>query len=102
MSDYEKGWTKPPPTPDQGPSLAFLGIPKSAMPAWSHLLGKLENEVAPCYSRPEWLSSRAADKRTAIRLCGDCPAQAACRDFAQANHESFGIWGAHDFSKGKP
>ena len=93
MSDYEKGWTKPPPTPDQGPSLAFLGIPKSAMPAWSHLLGKLDGERTPCAGRPEWTSSRAADKRTAIAGCNVCPVKAACAEYAEANNERGAVWG---------
>lgn len=102
MSEYVRGWTTPPPTDDPGISLAGFGIPSSSIKEWAHLQGKMLNDPTPCYSRPEWLSNRAADKQTAIRLCGDCPAKHACREFAEANHETYGIWGGHDFSKGKP
>ena len=90
------------PAEDEGLNLSFMGIPSESMATWNHLQGMFDGNQTPCYSRPEWLSNRAADKRTAIRLCGDCPAKHACREFAEANNESFGIWGGHDFSKGKP
>ena len=89
------------PGEDEGLNLSFMGLDKASMRTWMHLQAFFAaGEVTPCAGRNEWLSSGAADKQTAIRLCGDCPAQAACRDFAQTNNESFGIWGGHDFSKG--
>ena len=99
VSDYIKGTTrlhKPP--EDEGLSLAFMGLPAASMKTWAHLQSYFAaGEVTPCAGRNEFLSSRPADKRTAIRLCGDCPAQASCREFAQTNNETFGIWGGHDF-----
>ena len=102
MTEYMRGWTvMHAPTDEAGLSLAGFGIPPESMSAWMKLQSFfIAGEVTPCRDRHEWVSSKAADKRTAIRLCGDCPAQASCRDFAEANHESFGIWGGHDFSKG--
>ena len=104
MTDYVKGTTrlhKPP--EEQGLNLSFMGLDKASMKTWMHLQSYFAaGEVTPCAGRNEFLSSRPTDKRTAIRLCGDCPAKNACREFAETNHESFGIWGAHDFSKGKP
>lgn len=103
MSDYIRGTTRPhEAAEDENLSLAFMGIPRASMKAWAHFQGKLQGDVTPCAGRSEWTSSKAADKATAIRLCNDCPAKAACNEFAETNHETFGIWGGHDFSKGKP
>ena len=104
MSDYIKGSRLlHNPGEDAGLNLSFMGLDKASMRTWMHLQSFFAaGEVTPCAGRNEWLSSRAADKRTAIRLCGDCPAQASCREFADTNNESFGIWGGHDFAKGKP
>ena len=104
MSDYITGTTRPhEPAPDMGPSLAWMGLDKASMKTWAHLQSYFAaGEVTPCAGRNEHLSNRAADKQTAIRLCGDCPAKHACREFAEANNESFGIWGGIDFAKGKP
>ena len=91
------------PGEDEGLSLAFMGLDKASMKTWMHLQSFFAaGEVTPCAGRNEWLSSRAADKQTATRLCEDCPAKHACAEFAETNHETFGIWGGHDFSKGKP
>lgn len=104
MSDYIKGTTrhhKPP--EEQGLNLSFMGLDKASMKTWMHLQAFFAaGETTPCAGRNEWLSNRAADKQTATRLCGDCPAKHACAEFAETSHERFGIWGGHDFSKGKP
>lgn len=101
MSDYIKGSTRPHASPDdEGLSLASMGIPAASMDAWMHLQGFFaRGEVTPCHSRPEWTSSRKADKATAIRLCGDCVCKAACNDFAEANGETTGVWAGIDRSK---
>lgn len=95
MSDYIRGTTRPhAPAKDEGISLANFGIPEASMDAWMHLQGYfVRGEVTPCAGRTEWTSGKAADKATAIRLCGDCPAQAACHEFAEANGEKGAIWG---------
>lgn len=94
MSDYIKGSTRPhKPAEDEGLSLAFMGIPRASMAAWAHFQGKLQGDLTPCAGRPEWTSGRAADKATAIRLCGDCPAMAACAEFAETNGEKGAVWG---------
>ena len=102
MSDYIRGTIRPhEPGEEQGISLAGFGIPPKSMSAWMKLQSFfIAGEVPPCSGRPEWVSNKAADKRLAIKLCGDCVCKAACREFAEANNESFGIWGGHDFSKG--
>lgn len=84
---------------DEGLSLAWMGLPKASMAAWMHFQGKLAGDLTPCAGRPEWTSGNAADKRTAIRLCGDCHAKAACLEFAIQNDETNGIYGGHDMSK---
>lgn len=100
MSDYIIGSTRPhKPAEDEGLSLAFMGIPKASMKAWAHFQGKLQGDLTPCAGRPEWTSGRAADKATAIRLCGDCPAKAACNEFAESIGETTGIWAGIDRSK---
>lgn len=100
MNDYIKGTTrlhKPP--EDEGLSLARMGLPAASMRTWMHLQAFFAaGETTPCAGRNEWLSNRAADKRTAIRLCGDCPARAACAEFAENNNEKYGIWGGIDRS----
>lgn len=94
-----KGYRTPhKPAEDQGISLAGFGVPKESLDAWTHLQSFFaRGEVTPCHSRPEWTSNRKADKATAIRLCGDCPAQAACLEFAQTNKERGAIWGGKEF-----
>ena len=100
MTDYVKGTTRPHEAGDEtGLSLAFMGLPAASMRTWMHLQAFFAaGEVTPCAGRNEWLSSRAADKQTAIRLCGDCPAKHACAEFAETNHETYGIWGGIDRS----
>lgn len=95
MSDYIKGSTRPhKAAEDEGISLANFGIPEASMDAWMHLQGYFaRGEVTPCAGRSEWSSNKAADKATAIRLCGDCPARAACNEFAEVNGEKGAIWG---------
>lgn len=94
MSDYIKGSTRPhKPPEDEGLSLAFMGIPTASMAAWMHFQGVLRDDLTPCAGRPEWTSNKAKDKATAIRLCGDCPAQAACAEFAETNGEKGAVWG---------
>ena len=104
MTEYVRGTTRPhKPPEEQGLNLSFMGLDKASMKTWAHLQSYFAaGEVTPCAGRSEWLSNRAADKRTAIRLCGDCPAKHACAEFAETNHETYGIWGGIDFSKGKP
>lgn len=98
-SDYLKGYRTPhKPAEDQGISLAGMGIPPESMKAWAHLQGFFaRGEVTPCHSRPEWTSTRKADKELAIRLCGDCPAKAACLEFATVNKERGAIYGGKEF-----
>ena len=87
------------PGEDEGLNLSFMGLDKASMKTWMHLQSFFAaGEVTPCAGRNEFLSSRPTDKRTAIRLCGDCPAQAACREFAENNNEKYGIWGGIDRS----
>lgn len=94
-SDYLKGYRTPhKPAKDEGISLANFGIPAASMDAWMHLQGYFaKGEVTPCAGRSEWSSGNAADKATAIRLCGDCPAKAACNEFAETNGEKGAVWG---------
>lgn len=101
MSDYIKGSTRPhKAAEDEGISLANFGIPEASMDAWMHLQGYFaRGEVTPCAGRSEWTSSKAADKATAIRLCGDCACNAACNDYAESMGETTGIWAGIDRSK---
>lgn len=101
MTDYIKGTTrlhKPP--EEQGLNLSFMGIPPESMAAWNHLQGRLQGEQTPCYGKPQWTSGKAGDKAYAIAGCLVCPIRPACREFAETSHETFGIWGGHDYSKG--
>lgn len=95
MSDYIKGTTRPhKPAEDQGISLAGMGIPPESMKAWNVLQSFFaRGETTPCAGRSEWSSNKAADKATAIRLCNDCPAKAACNEFAETNGEKGAVWG---------
>ncbi|MGZ1492421.1 WhiB family transcriptional regulator [Brevibacterium sediminis] len=100
MTDYIRGSTRPhKPPEDQGISLAGFGIPTASMNTWMTLQGWFAaGEVPPCAGRHEWTSSSTKDKRLAIRLCADCPAKHACREFAETNNERYGIWGGQDRS----
>ena len=95
MSDYITGTTRPhEPAPDMGPSLAWMGIDPKSMKAWVHLQSFFAaGERTPCAGRPEFTSNRAADKRTAARLCGDCACRPACAEFAAINGETGAVWG---------
>jgi WhiB family redox-sensing transcriptional regulator len=42
--------------------------------------------------RAERPQARARRERHALRLCNECPVQAACQQSARANHE-YGFWG---------
>ncbi|SMY03757.1 Transcription factor WhiB [Brevibacterium sp. 239c] len=101
MSDYIRGSTRPhKAAEDEGISLAGFGVPKESLDAWMHLQSFFaRGEVTPCHSRPEWTSNRKADKELAIRLCGDCPAKAACNEFAESIGETTGIWAGIDRDK---
>lgn len=94
-SDYLKGYRTPhKPAEDEGISLAGFGVPKESLDAWMHLQGFFaRGEVTPCAGRSEWTSNRRADKELAKRLCGDCPARAACAEFAETNGEKGAVWG---------
>ena len=100
MSEYVRGWTvMHAPTDEAGLSLAGFGIPTESLNAWLHLQSFfVRGEVTPCRDRHEWVSGKAADKHLAIKLCGDCVCRPACAEFAQANNETFGIWGGIDRS----
>lgn len=94
-----KGSTRPhKPAEDQGISLAGFGVPKESLDAWMHLQSFFaRGETTPCAGRSEWSSNKAKDKATAIRLCGDCPAKAACLEFATINKERGAIYGGKEF-----
>ena len=103
MTEYMRGTTRPhKPPEEQGLNLSFMGIPAESMAAWNHLQGRLQGEQTPCYGKPQWTSGKAGDKAYAIAGCLACPVRAACAEFAQINGETSGIWGGHDFAKGKP
>lgn len=99
MSDYIKGSTRAhKAAEDEGISLAGFGVPRESLDAWMTLQGFFaRGETTPCASRPEWSSSKAKDKATAIRLCGDCPAKHSCLEFATVNNERGAIWGGKEF-----
>lgn len=99
-SDYLKGYRTPhKPAEDQGISLAGFGVPKESLDAWMTLQGFFaRGETTPCAGRNEWSSTRKADKELAAKLCGDCPAKAACLEFARTNNETGGnVWGGKEF-----
>lgn len=99
MSEYLRGTTQlGEPAEEHGISLAGMGIPPESMKAWNVLQSFFaRGEVTPCHSRPEWTSNRRADKELAKRLCGDCPAKAACLEFATINKERGAIYGGKEF-----
>ncbi|WP_394801339.1 WhiB family transcriptional regulator [Brevibacterium zhoupengii] len=63
------------------------------MQAWLVLQGHFVGQQTPCRDRSEWTSRSKADKATAIRLCGDCPAKAACHEYAETAGERGAVWG---------
>lgn len=101
MSEYVRGWTvMHAPTDEAGLSLAGFGIPTESLNAWLHLQSFfVRGEVTPCRDRHEWVSGKAADKATAIRLCNDCVCKTACNDYAESMGETTGIWAGIDRSK---
>jgi WhiB family transcriptional regulator, redox-sensing transcriptional regulator len=60
----------------------------AAMPA-PELAGEL-----PCQAGPDlFFSADRADIKRAKRICLDCPALAACREWALTRPEWYGVWG---------
>lgn len=53
-------------------------------------------EQALCaQSDPEaWFPEKGSSAREAVAICQRCPVAAECLDYALANGERFGIWGA--------
>jgi hypothetical protein len=51
-----------------------------------------------------WLSEMEAERREAARLCRGCSVLRPCRDAAEAQRETFGVWGGRDFTRrpGRP
>lgn len=100
MSDYIKGSTRPhKAAEDEGISLANFGIPAASMDTWMHFQSKMQGDLTPCASRPEWTSNKAGDKARAIAGCNVCHAKAACHEYAESAQEQHGIWAGIDRSK---
>lgn len=96
MSDYQKGWTKPPATDDQ-PAFNQYGIPSEAIEPWMRLQIAIQNiPNTPCNSdnRGDWTSGRGNASQRAIEGCMGCPVLQECRAYAEAANETGAVWGA--------
>lgn len=40
-----------------------------------------------------WFPDRSQPRARAVRICGTCPVQGECLDYALEQDETFGIWG---------
>ncbi|MFB7364180.1 WhiB family transcriptional regulator [Streptomyces hydrogenans] len=49
---------------------------------------------SPCSADPDlWFSTREADQTKAVAICGSCPAQAECAQYATSHGIRWGTWG---------
>jgi hypothetical protein len=46
-----------------------------------------------------WLSEHEGESAEACKLCQGCPVLRPCRDAAEAQRETFGVFGGVDFTK---
>lgn len=46
------------------------------------------------------IGSRKGRKESerAKKICAECPVQKECHEFAEGQHEEYGVWGGEDFS----
>ncbi len=75
------------------PNLVDL-LPLSDTPSW---------EQAACKGDPNhdaWFPYPSQDFDYARAICADCPIRAQCAEFAAATGQS-GVWGGHEFDRGK-
>jgi hypothetical protein len=67
------------------------------------LLNLTSRGQRPHCSDPEthhyWLSEEQHERALAIRGCQHCPVLTECRNAAEAQRETFGVYGAKDFTK---
>ncbi len=72
-------------------------IPADALSQWRRLAAALIDREPCCSDDPElWFSRRPDEIEAACHRCLSCHAFVACRDYADAAHESLGVWGARD------
>jgi hypothetical protein len=45
-----------------------------------------------------WCSEHDGERAVAIKLCDHCPVEDVCRETAELRGETWGVWGAKDFS----
>lgn len=80
-----------------------LAIRVAALEAWDRLQQALRSsETVPCAGRDEWCSDDPEQRAAAATACQGCPALAQCNAFAEANGETFGVWGGFDRSARDP
>lgn len=87
---------------------AAFGIHPDAVNAWLALADALDRLTDDgrrpvCESRPDQWSGDATPsaRADAAEACTYCPVMAACRAFAEANHEPQGVFGGRDFTRGR-
>lgn len=72
-------------------------VPTSAADAWTRLSAALEDAgQTPCQQQPEawWPEHDEEAAGLAVARCWSCPALTACREYALAAEERWGVWGA--------
>ncbi len=74
-----------------------LLIPPAAVSQWLALREALLSGSTPCADDPDvWHSRNPSDIAAASAACQTCHALAACAAYADAAHESSGVWAGHD------
>lgn len=79
-------------------------IKATALPLWVKLqTAVVEATGVPCCGAHSslWTSELAEDREAAAYRCTGCPVIKACRDYATAAKEKFGVWAACDRTPGK-
>lgn len=79
-------------------SALVITIRAAALPAWDQLQAALrDSPPPPCTGDPEaWTSDDMATRAYAARACLRCAVVDQCAAFAEANNETFGVWGGID------
>lgn len=60
-------------------------------PAW------VEDAVCATIGEVEFYPEKWARPVAAIKVCGTCPVQRQCFEYALSNHETDGVWGGYWF-----
>lgn len=78
-----------------------IGLRDEAMPHWLELFAAVAQTMTPCRVDPDPFTSDDPGQRAdAAQACSGCRVRDACWDYADAQGETWGVWGGRDRSPG--